>query len=76
MTSLYTHTLPPNSSSRPCATTTFISWHLPARSHHTGGVNVCLCDGSVRFISDSITLATWQALATRAGGEVVDLSAL
>jgi prepilin-type N-terminal cleavage/methylation domain-containing protein/prepilin-type processing-associated H-X9-DG protein len=43
-----------------------------ARSNHDGGVNLLLCDGSVRFVSDSISLATWQALATRAGGEVVE----
>jgi hypothetical protein len=34
-------------------------------------VNVALADGSVRFVRDSIPLATWQALATRTGGEVV-----
>src|SRR5262245_46871389 len=38
-----------------------------ARSRHPGGVNALLCDGSVRFIADSIDLATWRALATRAG---------
>jgi prepilin-type N-terminal cleavage/methylation domain-containing protein/prepilin-type processing-associated H-X9-DG protein len=43
-----------------------------ARSAHTGGVNVCLADGSVRFIRDSINLAVWRAYATRAGGEVIN----
>jgi prepilin-type N-terminal cleavage/methylation domain-containing protein len=42
---------------------------LAARSNFTGGVNVCLGDGSVRFVRDSIALPNWRALATRAGGE-------
>jgi prepilin-type N-terminal cleavage/methylation domain-containing protein/prepilin-type processing-associated H-X9-DG protein len=42
-----------------------------ARSWHTGGLNLLLCDGSVHFVSNSVTLPVWQALATRAGGEVV-----
>jgi prepilin-type processing-associated H-X9-DG protein len=42
-----------------------------ARSRHTGGVNVALCDGSIRFVSNSIQLQTWQALGTMNGGEVV-----
>ena len=42
-----------------------------ARSKHPGGVNVCLCDGSVRFVSDSIARDLWHAIWTRAGGEVV-----
>lgn len=42
-----------------------------ARSRHPGGVNVWMCDGSVRFIQNSVTLATWRALATRSGGESV-----
>ncbi len=42
-----------------------------ARSLHTGGVTVALADGSVRFVSNSIALTTWQALGSRAGMEVV-----
>jgi prepilin-type processing-associated H-X9-DG protein len=44
---------------------------VTARSFHTGGVNVMLMDGSVRFVRSSIVPGTWQSLATRAGGEVV-----
>jgi len=48
------------------------NWNVfAARSWHTGGVNVVLCDGSVRFVSDTIAWPTWQALGTSRGGEVV-----
>jgi prepilin-type processing-associated H-X9-DG protein len=43
-----------------------------ARSRHPGGVNVLRADGSVGFIEQSINLATWQALGTIAGGEVLN----
>ena len=48
------------------------NWNVfTARSRHPGGVNVVLCDGSTRFVSDAIAWAVWQALGTSQGGEVV-----
>ncbi len=44
---------------------------ITARSYHPGGVNALLADGSVRFVKDSINGATWRALGSVAGGEVV-----
>ena len=41
-----------------------------ARSRHPGGVLCVLGDGSVKFVADSISLPTWRAAATIAGGEV------
>ncbi len=40
-----------------------------ARSRHPGGVVVALCDGSTRFIAETVSLPVWQAYCTRAGGE-------
>ena len=42
-----------------------------ASSNHSGGVNACMGDGSVRFIKDSVSRPTWWALGTRDSGEVV-----
>ena len=42
-----------------------------ANSFHGGGVNALFGDGSVRFIRNSITPATWVGLGTRNGGEVL-----
>ncbi len=44
---------------------------LSVRSTHTGGVNLVLCDGSVRFATNSISQATWQAVGTISQGEVL-----
>lgn len=43
-----------------------------ATSYHHGGVNTVLMDGSVRFITDSVDMRVWRAVATRSGGEVVE----
>jgi prepilin-type N-terminal cleavage/methylation domain-containing protein/prepilin-type processing-associated H-X9-DG protein len=42
-------------------------------SFHPGGVNFVLADGHVQFLSETIPLATFAAICTRAAGEVVDL---
>lgn len=40
-------------------------------SLHTGGAHHLLADGSVRFISENLSVTVYDALATKAGGEVV-----
>jgi len=40
-------------------------------SQHTGGAHVLLGDGSVRFVSQNISVIIWAALSSRNGGEVV-----
>lgn len=44
---------------------------ITSRSYHPGLVNAVLMDGSVRGVASSIELATWRALGTRAGSEVI-----
>jgi prepilin-type N-terminal cleavage/methylation domain-containing protein/prepilin-type processing-associated H-X9-DG protein len=42
---------------------------VTSRSWHPGGVNVCLGDGSVQWISNSIDRRVWRAMGTISGGE-------
>ncbi len=42
-----------------------------AGSRHASGANCLFADGHVAFLKDSIATATWRALGTRSGGEVV-----
>jgi prepilin-type processing-associated H-X9-DG protein len=65
----YDHHYPPNAPQWDCVALEH-SWK-PARSRHTGGVNLLLADSSVRFVADGVNIATWQALGSRAGTEVV-----
>lgn len=52
-------------------------WNWPEvysfRSLHTNGANFCLADGTVRFVSQTIDLPTYRALATIKGQESVQL---
>jgi hypothetical protein len=34
-------------------------------------VNAAVCDGSVRFFANGISLAAWRAYSTSNGGEVI-----
>jgi prepilin-type N-terminal cleavage/methylation domain-containing protein/prepilin-type processing-associated H-X9-DG protein len=77
----YNHVMPPNSkacvagtpdtstiNTEPTATT--------ATSMHPGGVNVVLCDGSTRFVRESISAIIWQRAGSRKDGNSIgaDLS--
>ena len=42
-----------------------------AGSYHPGGVNLALCDGSVRFVAETISVPNWRALGSRDEGEVL-----
>ena len=71
----YNHYLTPNSKSYDCvnndpATGYTATGFRAARSNHTGGVNLLLGDGSVRFVNNSVDPFTWRSIATRSGGEV------
>lgn len=46
---------------------------VTSRSYHPGIVQVCLLDGSVQSIGNSIDLLVWRSLASRNGGEIVEL---
>jgi prepilin-type processing-associated H-X9-DG protein len=76
----YTHVMAPNSIS--CTGSNDSSGYyssanggfgaaITATSNHPGGVNVGFCDGSVKFINNSIALKTWWALGTRSGREII-----
>ena len=66
---LFPATNPPNP---PCTITTgTLGPTYAARSRHPGGINATFCDGSVRFVKNTININTWRALSTSQGGEVI-----
>jgi prepilin-type processing-associated H-X9-DG protein len=78
----YSHTLPPNWNRKVSSGTQQYNCgnfsdlnqaHIAASSYHTGGVNMCMGDGSVRFVTDSVDFVVWQGVGTKAGGEVATL---
>ena len=77
ISTLYNHVAPPNWVGYDCgigrSSVDVPSEHaiVSARSSHPGGVNALFGDGSVRFVKEGIAVATWRALGTRNGNEVV-----
>jgi prepilin-type processing-associated H-X9-DG protein len=68
-TTRYYHVLPPNMPS---------CMYPPGRiattagSHHPGGANVAMTDGSVRFVTETVNVVVWQSLGSRDGNEAID----
>lgn len=54
----------------------FANTHTAFRSDHPGGAQFLMVDGSVHFVTESITKEVYDASATREGGELVSLSSL
>ncbi len=61
----------PNDVLYDCRAPNYGCTNMAARSAHPMGVIVGMCDGSVQFLSQTIDLATYQALGTKSGGEMV-----
>ena len=62
----------PSGNNPPCLT---VSAMVPemffSRSRHPGGVEAALCDGSARFVADTIDIRVWRALSTMRGDEPI-----
>ena len=66
-------TCPPHSDN-PCGTSTppdtsIVEWGF--KSNHPGGVNAGLCDGSVRFVAETLDLTIWRRLGDRSDGNLL-----
>jgi prepilin-type N-terminal cleavage/methylation domain-containing protein/prepilin-type processing-associated H-X9-DG protein len=69
----YNHVSTPNTLT--CAGTPFpgnmanMAMCVPPSSYHPNGVNVGMCDGSVHFVHNDVSLTVWRAMGTRNGNE-------
>jgi prepilin-type N-terminal cleavage/methylation domain-containing protein/prepilin-type processing-associated H-X9-DG protein len=69
--------VPPNSNYPSCNESTGSNngvnedGNYPMTSWHPGGANIVMCDGSVRFLKNSVSIQTVWALGSRNQGEVV-----
>jgi prepilin-type processing-associated H-X9-DG protein/prepilin-type N-terminal cleavage/methylation domain-containing protein len=77
----YTHLLGPgnpscNSVDTPTSAPRIGDCYSPvsANSRHSNGVNLLLCDGHVRFVSNDVDLEVWRAAGSRNGAESADVN--
>lgn len=78
----YDHIMPPNTGgcwnfpdngSDPTGVSTLFYAAISATSEHISHVNVLLADGSVRPVSDTISIEVWRAMGTRDGHETLSI---
>jgi prepilin-type N-terminal cleavage/methylation domain-containing protein/prepilin-type processing-associated H-X9-DG protein len=71
-TAFYNHTVTPNNDTyNYCVDGSLLKGHIGARSYHPSGVNLVLCDGSVRFVTNSVDPVVWANVGSRGDGQVV-----
>lgn len=67
---IYNHVAPPNH--RACTNGGSVpDGSFPAASLHGGGVNVCLGDGSTRYVSAAVDAAVWRGVGSRDANDSV-----
>ncbi len=71
---MYNHVMTPNTWACSDANVNDIG-AFPPSSRHSGGVNMMMMDGSVKFLKTSISPNIWWALGSRSGAEVVSADA-
>ena len=63
----------PDQPNPPCLAPSTLAnlFRAAARSRHSGGVNVVMCDGSVHFKTDGVDLLTWRAASSIQGEDLI-----
>jgi prepilin-type processing-associated H-X9-DG protein len=65
----------PNFSINPAGQSTDGPGMFTLSSYHAGGANVLMCDGSVRFLKNSVNLLTVWGLGSKDQGEIISSDA-
>jgi prepilin-type processing-associated H-X9-DG protein len=65
----YTHLLSPGKASCFGGNVGSLFSPLTSTGRHTGGVNLLLGDGGVRFFANGVETEVWQSIGSRDGGE-------
>jgi hypothetical protein len=68
---MYNHTRTPNDRRPDCLSKTLKLAIMAPSSQHSGGVQLLLCDGAVRFVSDGVDQQAWRAVGSRSGAESI-----